>query len=175
MFKLHELLLSFFYFGKFPKAPGTFGSLIATLFWIAFSLNAEGLSISIVVQNISWLIFLLISFFYGCFATPIYSKKFNQVDHQTIVLDEVVGQIIALQISFIFIHKIYFDKPSLIFTHLFISFILFRFFDIKKPSIVGWADRIKSGFGVMLDDLFAGIFAGIISAAIVYVISYITT
>lgn len=157
MLKIHELFLTFFYFGKIKTAPGTCGSFIAIILWLAYSTNACGIGIPITLQNIFWGSFLTVAFIYGCIATPIYTKQFGQIDHKTIVLDEVVGQIVALQISFLMIYPTYFQKPVLMYIHLISSFFLFRFFDIKKPSIIGRADRIKSGLGVMLDDLLAGL------------------
>ncbi len=164
MLKLHEFLLTFFYFGKAKKAPGTFGSLASLLFWLGLTAIFFNHGISLLTQNIFWGIFLVTAFVYGCFASPIYAKQFNQIDHQSIVLDETVGQIIALQFTFLFLAENYFANLSLIATHLFLCFALFRFFDIKKPSFIGYADRnFKNGFGVMFDDLLSGILAGIIA------------
>jgi len=164
MLKLHEFLLTFFYFGKAKKAPGTFGSLASLLFWLGLTAIFFNHGISLLAQNIFWGIFLITAFIYGCLASPIYAKQFNQIDHQTIVLDETVGQIIALQFTFHFLAANYFANSFLIATHLFICFALFRFFDIKKPSFIGYADRnFKNGFGVMFDDLLSGILAGIIA------------
>ena len=163
MLKIHEFFLTFFYFGKAPKAPGTVGSFVTVLFWLCFTTLFCGFGVSLLAQNIFWASFLVISFAYGCFASETYSKQFNQIDHQSIVLDEVVGQALALQLSFIAIHQNYFLEPKLIFLHLLLCFALFRFFDIKKPSFIGYADRnFKNGFGVMFDDLLSGIIAGII-------------
>lgn len=170
MIKIHELLLSFFYCGKVKIAPGTFGSFVAMFLWLTLSTLACGLSISLVEQNIFWGFFLPITFVYGCLATPIYTKQFKQIDHQTIVLDEVVGQILALQISFSLVHQNYFQEPILMIIHLVSGFFFFRFFDIKKPSIIGHADKIKSGLGVMLDDLFAGLFAAL--ASLIIIVAY---
>ena len=76
-------------------------------------------------------------------------------------MDEVVGQIIALQISINAIGENYFSQPELIILHLFLSLIFFRFFDIKKPSIIGIVDqKMKTSFGVMFDDILSGIIAG---------------
>lgn len=172
MLKLHELFLSFFYCGKIKVAPGTFGSFVAMFFWLAYSTIACGLSISFVEQNIFWGFFLLITFVYGCLATPIYTKQFKQVDHQTIVLDEVIGQILALQISFALVWHTYFQEPILMVVHLVSAFFFFRLFDIKKPSVIGRADQMKNGFGVMLDDVFAGLFAAL--ATVLIIITYFT-
>ncbi len=171
MFRIHELFLTFFYFGKFKTAPGTAGSVVALFCWLAYSTVACGLGISFASQNIFWAFFLITAFIYGSYATPKYAEKFNQVDHQTIVLDEVVGQILALQISFVLIHEVYFQEPFLMIMHQLICFFSFRFFDIQKPSIIGRADQMKSGLGVMLDDVFAGLFAALFAQ--VAIICYI--
>ncbi len=165
MFRIHELFLTFFYFGKFKTAPGTVGSVVALFCWLAFATVACGLGISFISQNIFWSIFLVLAFIYGSLATPKYTKKFNQVDHQTIVLDEVVGQIITLQTSFVLIQDAYFQEPILMIIHQLTALFAFRFFDIKKPSIIGKADQMKNGFGVMLDDVFAGLFAAVVTQA----------
>lgn len=158
MLKFHELLLTFFYSGKVKKAPGTAGSFAAVIFWFLIAILFYDQQVTLFDQNIFWGIFLTISFIYGCLASPIYAKQFNQIDHQTIVLDEVVGQVLALQFTFYLIHETYFTNINLIFTHLILCFALFRFLDIKKPSFIGYCDRkFKNGFGVMFDDLVCGI------------------
>lgn len=164
MLKVHEFILTFFYCGKFPKASGTFGSAVSLLFWLCFTIIFCGLEIPLFTQNIFWTIFLILSFSYGCIASPLYAKQFGNVDHGSIVLDEVVGQVIALQMSFVFLYQNYFGQTQLILSHLLMCFVLFRFFDIKKPSVIGCADRnFKNGFGVMFDDLLSGILAGLIT------------
>ncbi len=166
MLKLHEFFLTFGYFGKAKKAPGTFGSVAALLFWLGITATFFNYQIPLLTQNIFWAIFLLTAFIYGCWASPIYARQFGEVDHQSIVLDEVVGQILALQLSFIVI-KNYFAQDFLISWHLILCLALFRFFDIKKPGFIGYCDRnFKSGFGVMFDDLLSGIIAGLISAVL---------
>ncbi len=172
MFRIHELLLTFFYFGKIKTAPGTMGSFISLFLWLAYTTLACGLDIPLESQNIFWGIFLVGAFAYGCFASPLYAKKFGQIDHQSIVLDEVVGQVATLQISFLLVYQTYFQDPRLMILHLTSSFFLFRFFDIKKPSFIGHADRMKSGLGVMLDDLLAGLTAALIT--IILLIIYFT-
>jgi phosphatidylglycerophosphatase A len=163
---MNEFLLTFCYSGKAKKAPGTFGSLASIIFWLAISYFFFTKNISISQQNIFWLVFLTISFIYGMVASPSYAKQFGEVDHGSIVLDEVVGQIIALQMSFVLFYQNYFWQNKLIAIHLISSFILFRFFDIKKPLFIGYCDRkFKNGFGVMFDDLISGIIAGIITIA----------
>ncbi|MBP7709484.1 MAG: phosphatidylglycerophosphatase A [Rickettsiales bacterium] len=168
MLKLHELFLTFFYSGKAKKAPGTVGSFTSLLFWFFLTTLFFNHEASLFSQNIFWAIFLITAFIYGCIASPIYAKQFGQIDHQTIVLDETVGQIIALQITFSLLYKTYFSQPYLIATHLIFCFALFRFFDIKKPSFIGYCDRnFKNGFGVMFDDLICGIITAALGSALI--------
>lgn len=163
MSKLNELILTFFYFGKFPKIPGTAGSAVATFFWFALTSIFCGLEMPLSNQNVLWVVFLVTAFIYGAVFISFYQKQFGlkEIDHKTIVLDEVIGQIIPLQTGFILMHEYYFNDVGLIAIHLIFSFLAFRFFDIVKPSIIGRADRMKSGLGVMLDDLLAGIAAAL--------------
>ena len=72
--------------------------------------------------------------------------KLGQRDHPEIVFDEIVGYLLALT-----------AVPTSV-GWLLLSFVLFRFFDIAKPWPINWLDRrVHGGFGVMLDDLVAGI------------------
>jgi phosphatidylglycerophosphatase A len=163
MLKIHELLLTFFYTGKSPKAPGTVGSFASLVFWLFFVCCFSNHKTSLLDQNIFWGIFLISAFIYGSTATKHYTKQFKQVDHQTIVLDEVIGQIFALQVTFSFLYENYFSNIWLVAIHLIFCFASFRFFDITKPSIIGYCDRrLKTGFGVMFDDLLCGIVTAII-------------
>lgn len=167
MQKFHEIFLTFFYCGKAKKAPGTFGSFASVLFWFFVSAWFFNHEIELFWQNIFWTIFLTSAFFYGVFATPIYTKKFNQIDHQTIVLDEVVGQVLALHLTFLLLSQNYFWHTDLIAAHLIFCFASFRFFDITKPSFIGYADRhFKNGFGVMFDDLLCGAITALIGFAL---------
>jgi phosphatidylglycerophosphatase A len=161
--KIHELFLTFFYCGKAKKAPGTVGSFASTIFWFALSYLFYQQQISVNSQNIFWGIFLLAILIYGSIAAPIYTKKLKKIDHPSIVLDETLGQVLALQMSFILFYEQYFSKPLFVAFHLLLSFALFRLFDITKPLFIGYCDRnFKNGFGVMFDDLVAGFFAGMV-------------
>jgi len=168
MSKINEIILTFFYIGKIKKAPGTFGSIGAVAFWFFLNKYFFIKEISLTNQNIFWGIFLLSILLYGSYAIKFYAKKTKEIDHKSIVLDEVLGQILALQMSFSFISKNYFLENNLITIHLILSFIAFRFFDIRKPFFIGYCDRhFKSGFGVMFDDLLCGIIVGIIGTALI--------
>ena len=133
---LFNLISTFFYLGKLPKAPGTWGSLGALLVWI---LIPETLLFRSVV--------LVITLIVGFIACEITLKQSDDPDPSYIVIDEVVG----LWITLLFV-------PKTIFLFTF-GFVLFRLFDIFKPSFVYSVQSLKGSFGVMLDDILAGIFS----------------
>lgn len=159
MDQVRETLLTFFGCGKAKKAPGTVGSFASVIFWFFVARWFFNHQFSLVFQNVFWAIFLVLAFIYGCLTVPIYAKKFDKIDHGSIVLDEVVGQILALQLTFCLFEENYFSQKLLVAFHLLSCFFLFRLFDITKPLFIGYCDKnFKTGFGVMFDDLLAGIF-----------------
>ena len=151
------------------------------------------ISIPIVIIDlgtISYLYFIFILlFFYSMYAIKNVSSHFKSHDPKEIVIDEFFGQLIPLLVIYyfftIFIENSVWQKAkhgsfkfgSEVFSfidgsiadtytfYIFVAFILFRFFDILKPFPINYIDKkIKNNFGVMLDDLIAGIFASIIIA-----------
>ena len=142
--KPSHLFATWFGVGLIRPAPGTWGSLAALLLWYF----AEFLHSSI---HIVLPIFILFSWLVCSQA----SQDSQSKDHSSIVIDEVAGMLVAL--SFV-AHEII--------IYLW-AFLLFRFFDIWKPWPVSWADNnVKGGLGIILDDLIAGLFAGVIIYAI---------
>ncbi len=140
-----------FYVGYMKPAPGTWGSLAALpLGWLIYEIGGV------------WLFAVAIALGYakGYVATKVMTEGADNHDPSEIVIDEVVGQWIAL-------------LPVLVgAAHAGVSvfelwpgwlaaFALFRLFDITKPGPVGWADRKDNATGVMLDDVIAGILAAI--------------
>ena len=137
------LLLNFWHFlalgfgaGISKKAPGTLGTLVAfPLFFVIAPLAFE-LQIG----------FVITLFFLGFHASNITSKNLRIKDPSCIVIDEIVAMLLIL----IFINT---DLISFA-----LSFILFRFFDIKKPFPINWVDRQVEGWlGIMLDDIIAAL------------------
>ena len=149
MIKVAEILSTVFYIGRLPVAPGTWCSFIAFLSWYFIRFYIEGVFI---------LYASLILFFLGVAVTTIYSESLGQEDPPEIVIDEWVGQWIALWLV-----------PHT-FLWGFTSFILFRMFDIFKFGPVGIMDDIKSGTGIMMDDVIAGILSLLVTQSLVYFI-----
>ncbi len=136
--------------GKINKIPGTFGSLITIIIlYIFFHI----LNIS---SNIIFLILTLI-LVYSFFAVSLHIKNKANKDPQEIVIDEFIGQSIPIYLYEIS-HGSERSSDEIIFFYI-ISFILFRFFDIKKPFPVSYFDKnYKNSFGVIMDDICAGFY-----------------
>ncbi|GFZ87415.1 phosphatidylglycerophosphatase A [Rickettsiales bacterium] len=145
--------------GKLPYMPGTWASFFSILF----------LSLFILVTKNYLLVFLvlLLLFLLGTWASDEYSKHTGHHDPKEIVIDEVVGQILTIFIAVPFANidtSNFFNLRGFLF--LLVTFILFRLFDITKPWPVSFVDtNIRRGIGVMLDDVVAGLMAGLIFAA----------
>ncbi|MCB9026934.1 MAG: phosphatidylglycerophosphatase A [Bdellovibrionaceae bacterium] len=129
------------YVGLSPKAPGTIGTL-ATL-PLAYLLMAWGAYPHMVVT------FLLTIF--AIFICVSYENFYQTHDSKEIVIDEVVGFLITMA------------WLPLTWQSFVLGFIFFRFFDILKPFPIGWLDKnLKGGFGVVADDIAAGIISNIL-------------
>jgi len=129
---------TFFYVGKSPKAPGTCGSLAALpLAWVAWSQGT----------TLGWIITAAV-FVTGTIAAQAVIKRTGNTDHQSIVIDEVVGILITTSIG------------GVTLPHFAIAFVLFRLFDITKPWPVSVVDKKwKSALGTMMDDVGAAVLA----------------
>ena len=170
---MHGILITFFGCGKIKRAPGTVASFATVVLWFGFSSLFNKLEIFTPLSEMFfWLIISTLLFVYGLIFIPLYEKYLNSHDHPSIVIDEVVGQLVALCLTYPFVKKYYFDNTLflnqlIMMGHIILSFTLFRFLDIAKPLFIGWIDRnVKGSFGVMLDDLACGLIAAAVNIAI---------
>jgi phosphatidylglycerophosphatase A len=131
--------------GYFPKAPGTFASALAIIAYFLISPGWQTLSLLIIISLVL-----------GILVTP-YIEKGSGTDPGLIVIDEVAGQWMA----FLFL-------PHINLLILLTGFILFRVFDIWKPLGINNLQTLKSGWGVMLDDILAGVYANIILQILIF-------
>ena len=144
-----KFFLTVGYSGLSPKAPGTVGSFISLLLVLALLPYLHVSTIFLIALFISVIAVKQID---------IYEKEVGIHDGKEIVIDELAGMWIAISICGITQENMVIMAP--------LAFIYFRLFDIWKPSIIGRIDRdVKGGWGVMGDDLVAGIAAGIATAA----------
>jgi phosphatidylglycerophosphatase A len=147
---LNYLFVTCFGIGSFKFAPGTITSLITTVFLYS-------LFHIINLSNNSILIILLIIFIYSFYAVSEYIKHNENKDPKEVVVDEFIGQSIPIYLYEIS-HGTEKDSQEAILFYLYI-FILFRYFDIKKPFPVSFFDKkFKNSFGVIMDDIVAGLY-----------------
>ena len=145
--KFNLLFLTLFHTGKIKKAPGTIASLFTCALFF-FLIN---------IINISIILLLTLAVFcYSLIAINNSYEEFNAEDPQEIVIDEFVGQMLPLLATPIY-ETLY---PLPLIFYCIASFLLFRLFDIWKPYPVGYVDdNVKGAFGIMLDDILAGIYS----------------
>ena len=133
--KISEWIATCFKVGYLPLAPGTWGSIFAILLWWIF------------IKDLNLYVFgvvIVLFFIIGIVTSNIVINELDDNDPSHIIIDELVGQWLAL----LFLPK------GLI--NIAIAFILFRFFDIIKPWPISVIEKLPKGLGVMSDDLIAG-------------------
>jgi phosphatidylglycerophosphatase A len=144
------LFVTCFGIGSFKFASGTIASLATTVFLF-------NLFHIINLSNKVILITLLFIFIYSFYAVSEYIKHNENKDPKEVVIDEFIGQSIPIYLYEIAHGTIKNSQESILF-YLYI-FILFRYFDIKKPFPVSYFDKkFKNSFGVIFDDVVAGLY-----------------
>ncbi len=139
--------------GLLRPAPGTWGSAVATL-----------VALGVAMAGQAWLVPVaaLLATILGLWAVPRATAVLADPDRPDIVIDELAGQWLALSFTLLPLWWRGAD-PLAAWPGVVVPFLLFRLFDIWKPGPVGRADRRGDAAGVMFDDLWAGLFAGIAS------------
>lgn len=129
--------------GLIHPAPGSWGSLAGTFI---------GVILLALLGTKTFLILTALCFALGCYLCQKTADDMGVHDHGTIVWDEFVGIFIVLA-----------AVPELSWQWILMAFVLFRFFDILKPYPIRYFDeKLKSGFGIMVDDVLAAIYAVIV-------------
>ncbi len=150
MQRLADFVATFGYVGYLRPAPGTWGSLAS-------------LPVAFIAASVSpWVFWGLIPamFVAGLWAVRVRSQGAAPHDPPEIVIDEAVGQMIALLPVIIGAFGVGASLVEL-WPGWIGAFVLFRLFDIWKPGWIGWADKRQDPLGVMLDDVLAGVFAAL--------------
>lgn len=152
MDRLKEIISTFFYLGYAPVASGTFGSAGAmVLAWLLCFVLLEIPYAAIAAVMIVF--FFVIGVPLGHWAEIRYKKK----DPGPFVIDEVMGYFVPL---------LFFVDQRPAWDELVAAFFLFRLFDVVKPFPARRLEKLPGGWGIMLDDLFAGLYA--LAGVIVY-------
>ena len=161
----NSLLVTMFGLGKIKFMPGTFGSLATTalLFYLFHMLK-----ISPNIILIGWIIIFIYSFY----AVSTHTKDNKDKDPGEIIIDEFLGQSIPIYLYEISHGVIKESNEAIIYYTLF--FILFRYFDIMKPFPVSFFDKnFKNSFGVIMDDICAGLYVVLTLVCFMIVKSYV--
>ena len=151
--------------GKIKFIPGTFGSLATTiiLFYLFHKLN-----ISSNIILIGWVIIFIYSFY----AVSTHTKNSKNKDPREIIIDEFLGQSIPIYLYEISHGTTKESNEAIVYYTLF--FILFRYFDIMKPFPVNFFDKnFKNSFGVIMDDICAGLYVVLTVVCFIIVKSYV--
>ena len=129
------------YVGYIPLAPGTWGTIVGVgLYWLISGLAPFVYAVTVIA-------FIIFAIWVSGFA----KELFDEVDPPQVVIDEVAGILVTLA----------FHKPEL--SVMIMGFIIFRVFDIVKPPPVRWIEkRFSNGFGVVMDDVMAGVYANVV-------------
>ena len=152
--KPYDILASLGGIGLIPFAPGTFGSIFA---WIAFIL---------ISHFVNMLILTIVIIILSIWICEKVSKDLFEKDHKSIVIDELAGMWVAL------LPVIYFaSSQNERITYAILALMFFRFFDILKPFPISYFDqKYKNGFGIVFDDIIAGILATVPSLIILFLL-----
>jgi len=144
---IEKLIGSGFYSGFMPKAPGTYGSAVALLFYLIPGFENPTFLLTIIT------FFTIVGVGIGTKFESIYGK-----DPKQCTIDEMVG----MWISLLFIpKKIWF---------ILLAFVIWRVFDIYKPFPVNVAEKLNGGIGIMLDDIVAAIYTLIVTHIIIFIL-----
>ena len=151
--------------GKIKFMPGTFGSLATTilLFYLFHTLN-----VSSNIILIGWIIIFIYSFY----AVSTHTKGNKNKDPGEIIIDEFLGQSIPIYLYEISHGTTKENNEAIIYYTLF--FVLFRYFDIMKPFPVSFFDKnFKNSFGVIMDDICAGLYVVLTLVCFMIIKSYV--
>ena len=158
---MFKIFCTLFYIGFFPFFPGTFASFISIIVGVLF-VYAFGFII--------FLFFTIFLFFVGWWSCNQFIKKNENKDPAEIVIDELLGQWISIVPILYLIDSNFIKFNSFPYQELVFAFISFRFFDIYKIGPILWADNLKTGLGIMLDDCIAGFFTLILITSYIVLI-----
>jgi phosphatidylglycerophosphatase A len=150
MNRFYKFMGSGFGAGWLPVAPGTWGAAVAVLPLFFFTkIDPSVFSTFQPFFTLVLTVFIVIFTWIGVKAVDFLQEEWGD-DPKQVVIDEMIGVWIAIL------------GLSLTVPNLILGFILFRFFDIAKPLGIRQLERIKGGWGVMLDDVLAGVYANIV-------------
>ena len=161
--QLNILILTLFGIGNSKYAPGTVASFVTCLIYVCLYKLQVNIFILILI--------VVLVFIFSVYSIDKFKNSFSKIDAKEIVVDEFIGQSIPVLTVYSFLEDNNFNHFIL---YTFIAFTLFRIFDIWKPYPINKIDnKMKNGFGVILDDIIAGIYSIIVLLTIIFFINYV--
>ncbi len=149
MIRLAFAIATVFKAGYIPIAPGTVGSIIGLLvFWLIKDYTSFTIEMFVAAAL----------FFAGVWASTIVEQVLERHDPGVVIVDEVVGMLVALMLL----------PPTI--TVMFLAFLLFRVFDIIKPYPARWCEQLSRGWGIMMDDVVAGLYVNVLIHIILWIV-----
>ena len=145
--RIANLLLSLFNIGHISSFPGTIASFISVIFWYYFMPDIWLMQIVLIVLIV----------FIGIVSYQLIEEGLSDKDPNYIVLDELVGMWIALILV------------PYRFDYFLMAFILFRYFDILKPSFIYRSQKLNGSLSVFVDDIISGVFTFLIMYSVIYI------
>ncbi len=159
-FTWYTIIATWFYVGRIPFMPGTMGSLACFPIYYCIVSNAGDAAR---ITQAFWIFFTLL-FFIGWYAVSKFEDNTATHDHKSVVIDEVLGMLLVFCLCFPQIYslsKILSQYISIkpIYLCFLTVFVVFRYFDIRKPFFIKYIDKyMRTSLSVILDDLLAGVF-----------------
>ncbi len=141
------LVSSFAYVGFVPFAPGTAGSVAGLAVWWVLTRTSDPTPLIVGIVVLGGL---------GVWAAGVAERHAGRTDPGLVVIDEVVGMLVTL--AFVPVGAV----------GVLIGFLLFRLFDIVKPFPAGLSERLPRGWGIMTDDVIAGLYANLVLQLLVW-------
>jgi phosphatidylglycerophosphatase A len=131
--------------GLSPRMPGTLGALVGVALYLPIMMAPRTWDAALTLAELGVVLLL------AAFAVPRVVKASGVEDPQCVVIDEVAGMLCALSMT----------EPD--FVHVFLAFVFFRLLDIFKPWPIHRLERLPGAWGVMADDVAAGLLAGLVT------------
>ena len=161
---LNNYFVTMFGIGYIKKIPGTVSSFVTVVFLFIYFHYFE-------LSKNYFLLLLSLIFIYSFIAVNLYIKDKTNKDPKEVVIDEFIGQSIP-----IYLYEISHGTDKTFYESIyiyFVIFILFRLFDIKKPFPVSYFDKnFKNSFGVVMDDVIAGLYVVLVLIISMVIKSY---
>jgi phosphatidylglycerophosphatase A len=152
--RLPVALATWFGAGRLRPAPGTWGSAAAACIALGLLLAVPDSSTRPTILAAAIVVTVV-----GVWASAAAQRHFGVADPSSVVIDEVAGVLVAVAI----LPAAMLAEPMV---PVVTAFLLFRVFDIAKPWPVSWCEHLPGGWGIMADDLAAGLLAGLLTTAI---------